>query len=278
LEIQGQDRRTEMDRVERTLAHEGKASEIVERILDSYGFEPDVEESTIEYREDDHTLNQSSSDLAFVTQLAGRNDFRFWLTWEVSTRLFGGLDITETAHFKPSPTRPADSGFLSLIPIPLAPASAPELKINDGTGCSNVANFEIKSTTEAPTQSGPIVRVSANDAKPDETEVPDTTTEPLGEKPPPGPDRSRRVVTAGDAQEAQLRTRAALNDASWVVEAHAETTVYALGGILAAHDIVKLTGAGKLTSGDYFVKSVLHHVNPVDHKMSIELLRNALGG
>jgi hypothetical protein len=277
LEIQGQDRRLEMDRLERSVAHEGKASEIVDKILRSYGFEPDVNQTPIEYREEDHTLNQTGTDLAFVTQLAGRSDARFWITCDVGQGP-AGLEIKEIAHFRPSPSRGQDTDRFTASRMLLAPAGAPEIRLNNGDGCSNATGFELKSTAEAPNQSGQINRINADDGESDDTEVPGTTTEPLGEQQPPPMPRTRRLVTAGDAQEAQLRNRAALNDASWSVNAKVETSAHALGGVLRAHDIVTVTGAGKLNSGDYFVKSVTHHINPVDHKMTVELLRNSLGG
>ncbi len=52
LEITCSDRRAVMDREQRVDHHSGKASETVRKILDSYSFELDVEETTVEYRED----------------------------------------------------------------------------------------------------------------------------------------------------------------------------------------------------------------------------------
>ena len=75
-----------------------------------------------------------------------------------------------------------------------------------------------------------------------------------------------------------MRTQAALNDASWSVQAVAETSVQALNAFVAPHQIVRVSGAGTLNSGDYFVKAVAHNVDASNHKMRIELLRNALGG
>ena len=45
LEIVGQDRRREMDRIPEKNAHEGRASQIVEQILKTYDFETDVTET-----------------------------------------------------------------------------------------------------------------------------------------------------------------------------------------------------------------------------------------
>ena len=90
--------------------------------------------------------------------------------------------------------------------------------------------------------------------------------------------RTRQLVTAGSAQEARIRTQAAINDASWAVQATAQTSVHALLGIPAPHDVIRVTGGGRLNSGNYFIKSVSHSIDHSNHKLRIELLRNALGG
>jgi hypothetical protein len=278
LEIQGTDRRAVMDRLDRTASHVGTADKIVRSILERepYGFVADVLDTPVEYSENDHTLNQTTTDLDFVTRLAGRSDVRFWLTCNVEQNASGNYEVREIAHFRPSPPRGQDGGA---NPQPLlAPEGAAELIVNSGNGCSNVNLFEIKSNAEAPNRSGPVERVNVDDARVDDAEVSETTTEPLGEMVESMQPRTRRIVSAGNADEARLRTQAALNDASWSVEARAETTAHALGTVVEPHQIIRLSGAGKLNSGDYFVRAVRHSVNPTDHRMSIELLRNALGG
>jgi hypothetical protein len=278
LEIMCQDRRLVMNRVECTKAHQGRASDIVTQILERYGFETDVIDTEINYEENSTTLNQAETDLAFVDKLAGRNDARFWIDWEAGAGLTG-FEITETAHFKPSPPRPANNPRGFAPPLLLAPAATAELKLNAGDGCSNVMSFELQSNAEAPNQSGLIERKDADSGEVTETETPEATTESLGEvRPAPAQPRTRRLVTAGNAQEARVRTQAALNDASWSVQAVAETSVQALNAFVAPHQIVRVTGAGALNSGDYFVKAVTHTVDASNHKMRIELLRNALGG
>lgn len=283
LEVTGQDRRIVMNRVQEDHAHEGKVSDIVDEILASYKFETEVVATEISYEEDRNTLNQAAeTDLTFVDRLAGRYDRRFWIDWQASIGITG-FDITETAHFKPSPPRPADNplGFLPPLPLalPLGGANGPELKLNSGDGCSNVASFEVNSQAEAPNQSGPIARVDPESGEVADTEVPEPTTESLGGRAAAPPQaRAHRLVTAGNAQEARVRTQAALNDASWSVQATAETSVQALNAIVSPHQIVRVTGAGELNSGDYFVKAVSHTIDPTGHKMRIELLRNALGG
>lgn len=281
LEIMCQDRRRVMDREQRNAAHQGRASDIATQIMQKkeYGFEPDVTDTEISYEEDTNTLNQAAeTDLAFIDKLAGRNGFRFWLDWEVSEGL-AGFEVKEIGHFKPSPPRPADNPLGFKPPMILAPTGTAELKLNTGEGCSNVASFEVQSNAEAPNQSGTIARVDSDSGEVTETEAPEATTETLGDEPTaPAQPRTRQLVTAGNAQEARVRTQAALNDASWSVQATAETSVQALDAFVSPHQVIKVTGAGALNSGDYFVKAVTHTVDATAHKMRIEMLRNALGG
>jgi hypothetical protein len=272
LEITGSDRRVVMDREERATHHSGKVSDAVRSILSTYGFELEVEETTVEYNEEENTLAQRTTDLAMVTQLAGRNDCHFWLDFEVD-----GTNITEVAHFRPSPARTENKPGLSLPKI-LAPDSPKTLKINSGDGCSNVFSFELDSDGEAPNQTGGIKRVDFDSAEEQDTEVGSPSTEPLGTQTNPPQPRTRRLVTAGTVEMARVANKAALNDAAWSVKAHAETSVFAFNGLVRAHDVVRVEGAGSVADGEYFVKSVTHQINPADHKLSIDLLRNALGG
>ena len=279
LEISGEDRRVVMDRIDRTRAHSGTADTIVRAIVEAepYGFKADAVPRPIQYKEEEHTLNQTTTDLDFVTRLAGRSDVRFWLSCSVRQDATGMLQIQEIAHFRPSPDRGQDNARNAAPPFLLAPEDAAELLVNSGNGCSNLSLFEIRSNAEAPNRSGPVQRVHADNAAVHDADVDGATTEPLGEETVDPQDRTRRLVTAGNADEARLRTQAALNDASWSVEARAETSAFALGTIVEPHQVIKVSGAGKLNSGNYFVRSVRHSIDPTDHKMSIELLRNALG-
>jgi hypothetical protein len=277
LEIRGQDRRAVMDREQRCEAHSGTAADIVTPILERYGFTADVADTPIEYEENTNTLNQTESDLAFIDKVAGRSDVRFWIDWTAAIGLTG-FEVEETAHFKPSPPRPAPGPLGIPLPPLLAPAKPPELRLNAGNGCSNVSSFEVTANSETPNQSGPVQRISPDSGELDDTEVPESTSEPLGDEPAATQPRTRRVVSAGSAEEAQLRTQAALNDASFNVKATAETSVHALDAVLSAHQLVKVTGVGTINSGQYFVSSVTHAIDASDHKMRLELLRNATGG
>lgn len=276
LEIRGSDRRAVMNRTDQTAAHSGTAADIVTPIFGRYGFTADVADTPIEYEENSNTLNQTETDLAFIDKIAGRSNVRFWIDWTAQTSI-GGLTIEETAHFRPSPSQPETSpGGLSLSTL-LAPNPVPTLRLNDGEGCSNVSNFEVSSNSETPNQSGPIQRVAPDTGEVDDSEVPGPVSDLLGAEPPDTQARARRIVSAGSVEEAQLRAQAALNDASFNIKATAETSVHALNDVLAAHQLVEVTGAGDLNSGTYFISGITHAIDPSDHKMRLEMMRNATG-
>jgi len=280
LELKLTDRRAVMSRTQYNRAHSGTVGDIVTGIItggepDKYGFEPDVTNTTIDYDEDSNTLNQTEDDLAFVEKLAGRTGSRFWIDWKAETG-FAGFDVVETAHFKPSPPRPSSNPLGLSLPIKLAPTDAPALTMNADDGCSNLVSFEVSANNEASNQTGTVQRV-ATDGVVDDTEVTGASDPPLGEAPPATQARTQRVLSAGGAQEAQVRNQAALNDASYSTRATAETSAQALNGILTAHQIVDVKGAGKINSGQYFLSSVTHAIDPSMHKMRLELMRNAAG-
>ena len=280
LEIMCQDRRLVMDREERNEAHQGRASDIAKQILERYGFEIDITDTEISYEEDTTTLNQSGNGSGVPGQ-AGRTQRLSFLDRLGSGR--GAWRVSSLPRRRTSSRRrraPPPTRLVSRRRCVLAPDSAAELKLNSGDGCSNVASFELQSNAETPNQSGPIERVDADSGEVTETEAPEADHRNAGR----GSDGAGAAARRGDwlrratQQEARVRTQAALNDASWSVQATAETSVQALNAFVSPHQIVKVTGAGQLNSGDYFVKAVTHTVDSSAHKMRIELLRNALGG
>jgi hypothetical protein len=277
LEISGKDRRIEMSRNgDQRQAHHGTTALIVTQILDDYHFTPDVESGdTTKYSEESNSQNQTGSDLELVTKLAGEHGYEFWIDVLVTPGGTGKVGIREIAHFKSSP--PRGQGVPASVPVPLlAPPDSPILQMNRGDGTSTMLTFSSNRVSEVPTASGPVRRVNIDTGEIEHTSVDQNSLTPLGNA-APLPSHRRQVVTAGNAQDAQKRTDAALIDASWIVKATAETTVHALGALLRPHEIVEVTGTGAVDDGDYFIWSVSHHIDPADHKMRCELRRNAVG-
>ena len=284
IEVRGQDRRVELDRQCFRHAWEGRASECADTILSGYDFETDIQETTRVYSEDSGTLNQRGSDLAFLNQIMAQNNLCFWLDY---TCRLSSLDpdrrrmsVTERANLKSSPPRPADSRGAS-APIQLAPTTQLRLRVNvDPSQCQTVTTFELSSSAERPNRH---TGTALNDR---DVEIEDSVSE---DRQPPirpngrtltdmtGEERQICVTSPGDSEELNPRAESALTEAGWFVNATASTTAYALGGVLIPHDVVEVEGMGRRHSGPYQVKQVTHVINAADHRMDLQLRRNAVG-
>jgi hypothetical protein len=275
IEVQAKDRRTVMDRnASNFQARDGRVDALVTGILQDYDFAPDVQIKNPTQYDKTNTLNQTGSDLALLKRLAGQQDCQFWITWDATPQA-RGFQITENAHFRPSPqgSRGGPQGTVLTV---LAPVSAPVLSINHGGGQSTLISFHSARDPEVPNQSGPIARVDVRLGRIQRSEVDAPPVDLLGD-PPPAPQVRAMVRSAGDVAEAQRHQEAALNDASWNIKATAETSANLLGALVRPHDVVKVRGTGGQDDGDYFVFSVDHSINPAEHRMSLELRRNAVG-
>jgi hypothetical protein len=82
---------------------------------------------------------------------------------------------------------------------------------------------------------------------------------------------------ADDAGDMQARSKGALIEADWFIQATCCTTYKLLGALVHAGMLVSVTGAGSRHSGSYFVTSVKHTIDAADHRMDIELARNGWG-
>jgi hypothetical protein len=286
LEVRGSDRRVAMARQRhRYKAHSGTVASIVDGVLKDNKFDHRDVESVKgdKYSVDTQTLNQTGSDLDMVNMLAGHVGVAFWVDWT-----YKGGRIRETAHFASQPPRNEGPGGLGLgalsaLPVSLPPllgglaGGAPRLTLNTGDPKNTLLSFHATHRTEVPKAGGRVVRVDFDRPTLQKTTIAGPTQPPLGRKLdiPDGLEAS--VLTAGGADRAHVHGTAALNDASWAIEATAETTLFALGQVVRPRQVVRVEGAGKLDQGDYFVWKVNHTINPAGHRLGIELRRNALG-
>jgi hypothetical protein len=90
--------------------------------------------------------------------------------------------------------------------------------------------------------------------------------------------RSLHLTTpVDDSGDLLARSEGALIEAAFFLQAKTQTTVNAFGTVIRAHSIVKIRGAGRRHSGNYFCTSVKHTIDATAHRMELELLRNAWG-
>ena len=257
LILHGGDSRLLMDREAKSAVWADVTdSDAVATILGDYGFTPDVATTGAGHYEDKHTLVQRDTDYVFVKRLARRNGFLFWIDCDGSG--------TETAHFKRPPLD--DSTALDLI-INLADA--------------NIQSLDIEWDVERPTSSE-ARQVDASGITDISGDVGATPLAALGTdslQQITGDTRSLLVsAPTDDAGDLMARAEAAVIEAEWFVSARCVTSFAKLGDrVVFPGQIVNVRGAGSRHSGKYLVESVKHGIDEVNHRMEINLIRNAWG-
>ena len=233
------------------------------------------------------TLNQRSTDAAFIRQIARQNNLHCWI--EYTCRLNGmgptgqSLKVMEKANLKSSPPRPKDApaGPISVDRIKLVPTVTVTLRVNvDKEQCQNVTAFDLTMNPERPNRfTGRAIDDSDRQNHPTSVTDPQPVIRRGGQR-FAGSQKPRDVciTTAGNQEELQSKAEAALTEAGWFVEATASTTAHMLGGVLVPHDVVEVEGLDRMHSGPYQIKAVTHVINAAEHFMDLELRRNAVGG
>ncbi|WP_204141050.1 phage late control D family protein [Halomicronema sp. CCY15110] len=253
LEVLGADTSIAMDRETKSAVWaEVSDSDVVQSILGSYGYSPDVQATAATHTEAKHTLVQRDSDLRFVRRLARRNGYLFWLTCDSRG--------VETAHFK----RPSLDG-----------SPAAELTINRDS--PTLQTLDLSWDVERPTS---VVgqQLDLNSKENLDGAVAESPLAALGQQSlaqiAGGPRSVHLQAPADDAGDLQARGEGALIEAGWFVRASTQTSLRALGQVVRSHTLINLTGAGSRHSGTYWVASVHHQIDAVAHYMTVELLRN----
>lgn len=284
FEIHGLDRRDLLDRICVQATWTGRASDVARQILGQAFDDLDVEDTTRVYEERRETLNQRTTDLEFLTQIAGRNNVHFWITYDCARSPIGsGFQVTETAHLASSPRRPEGgvSGAIASA-IQLIPTSELTLRVHvPSSQCPNVTAFQVSVEGDRPSRyragSMPTeeIRPGATDAS-DPQPSAGQGAQRLGQL--GGVTRELCMPGSGDPQETQTRGEAALTAAGWFVQATASTTRHLLGGVLRPHDVIAAVGVGpRFGRAAFRVKEVTHVINAAEHFMDLALESNSLG-
>ena len=254
LEVQGSDRLVEMDRESKSVAWDGTASDAAMSILGTYGFTPDVEETTTKYTEQTHLLVQRDSDLRFLRRVGRRYGYLLWITSDAMGE--------ETAHFR---RPPLDGGVAGEFAINVSPPSLASLDLSwdverptsvEGVQLDLSALSDINGATTSP-----LTTLGAEDLA--------TIT---------GDIRSVFLAApADDVGDLSARSQGVLVEAGFFVRAQARTSLAQLGALMRAHTMVDMRGVGSRHSGKYLVSSVRHTIDATSHRMDLELMRNGWG-
>jgi phage protein D len=256
VEVRGSDATVTMGREAKSVIWSDLTdSDAVSAIVTQHGFIPDVDSTSAGHYENKHALVQRESDLSFVRRLARRNGFLFWMTADPLGN--------QTAHFK----KPQVDG-----------AATATLRINQDPPGLDV--LDLRWDVERPS-SIEGVQLDLNSLQDLEGSKSDAPLAALGKQDLAaitGDTRSMFLAApADDAGDLQSRSAGALIDSTFFIRATGETRLDRVGTPIRAHTVVELQGAGSRHSGKYFVAAVRHTIDPVMHRMELELLRNAWG-
>ncbi len=257
VEVLGADESAAMDRASKAEVYaESSASDVVTSLLSAYGLAADVESSSGRYTATGPSLVQRGTDLAFVQRLARQNGRTFWLDCDATSG-------ASTGHWRR---------------LDLGGSGELELVINQED--ENLSLLDIRWDAERPT-SAEAAQVDPKSLEILENPVSVSPSYALGRdslQATTGDTRSLRITApVPDGAELTARAESALLEAELFVHAAGETTAAALGGVLRAHELVDLRGAGERHSGTWLITSVRHTIDSGGHRMSFELGRNGWG-
>ncbi len=217
---------------------------------------PDVEDTPESaHEEENHSLVQREPDLSFIRGLARRNGYHFWITYTEA-----GL---ATGHFR-SRT--------------LAGEAAANLVVNHEN--YNIESLRISADTRRPTQTvGRQLNLRNKAVIGDTVSLDDTSlgAQSISAAAGSNAQTMHLAPTVDDAGAMQARSRGALRDAQWFINATCRTSLGRLCKIVRNHTVVTVQGAGSRHSGRYYVNGVKHTIDAAAHTMELELARNAWG-
>jgi len=279
VEIHGEDRRAEMARVGVQATYTGRASATAEAILGAYAFTPSTQETLIEYDEQKNQLSQRGTDLAFLEEVARRNNMEFWISYDARRTPDGNaITLTETANLRTSPPR-AQPGDVPQLPV-LSPDPRRQLRVNPPLRqCPGVNRFEARIDYEKPIAAKGFALSDAEDKEIVEQIV--DKAEPVDPgRPVPINGVKREAIAPPEVtpEEAFLAKDALVFEQSWFVEVDCSTTLQQADFVVLPHQIVEVSHAGERLSGAYQVVQVTHVVTATDHFMDFKLRANGLGG
>ena len=233
-------------------------STIVRTIFSHHSLTSDIEDTgDSTHHEDNHSLSQIDSDFELVKQLAGRNGYHFWITYDEKGK--------PTGHFR--------SRNL---------AQTPQNKLIVNLENNNIDQLNIEWDIDRPTKIH-VKQVNLNNKTIIEEDVTLENEEILGEVSlkdlAKDKDKAIQLTFHVDDVGAMIkRGLAALKEAHWFITARCQTSLHKLcDDIVRPHTIVTVDGAGSRHSGKYYVTGVNHTIDAANHKMDVTLARNGWG-
>jgi hypothetical protein len=268
-----------MKRVGVRATYVGRASAAASSILTAYGFTPWTQDTLIQYDGQKKQLTQRGTDLAFIEDIARRNNMEFWIEYAAERApVSDRIKLTETAKLRTSPLR-AQPGDVPQVPT-LVPDAGLVLRLNPPRDkCPSINRFDTRIDFEKPTAASGFVMSGDQDKQVVAQIVTDAAPVDSGKLVPV--DGVKREVIAPpevSKEEAFLAQDAIVFEQSWFVEVDCSATLEQLDFLIRPHQIVEVANAGDALSGGYQVMKATHVVTSTDHFMDFTIRANGLGG
>ncbi len=296
VEVKGQDDLVRMDRVGVQASWNGKASDAAKSLFELFGFEDNCQETLKDYDDAQNTLNQRGTDLAFIKDIARKNNMELWLSYEASEDAAaqaalaldpnadpGPVTLNVKANLFTSPEQPTVTSTTAL-PSPSPPVLAPDqglvIPVQPPAGeCAKLTKFDVKIDYEKPNASiGFAQDVETGEENQQQQQSEAALLDPGAEvfSDIDGVQREEIAPPATDPDEAFLAQQALLTEAAWFVEVECSSTLDLLDFAVMPHQIVEVANAGAQLSGPYQVMTATHVINPSDHFIDFKLRANGL--
>ena len=255
IHVEGEDTAYNMDHVTNfQVSASATDADLVSEIISRNNMVADVEatpEST--HNEENHSFVQRETDLSLIRSLARRNGFHFWTTYSDA-----GL---ATGHFR---SRSLDSEPVANLIVNLENNNMDALRISSDSRRPFQTTGQQLDLRTKNTIGGTVT-----------LDDPALGTSGLASIAGSYTQSVHLAPTVDDAGAMQARSRGALRDAQWFINATCRTSLHRLCKIIRNHTIVNVQGAGTRHSGKYYVTGVKHIINAASHVMELELARNA---
>lgn len=257
LVVTGEDISLKMDLEDRNETYPNQSdSAIVQTILGryaTYGLVPEITSTEDTPQENQRVPTQQGTDLAFITELARRNGFVFYVepkTFFSNTAFWG---VQNSAR----PPQPA-------LSLNMGPETNVE-SLNFGFNVLGPATPEVT-----------IVEPNSRVAIP--IPVPNALRPPMSRRPTVSLRRTLPRNTANlDATQAALGALAAASQSADAVTVSGELSAIRYGAVLRARRTVDVRGVGASYGGQYYVKQVTHRLKRGEYKQNFSLSREGRG-
>lgn len=231
-------------------------SEVASVLFGEYGFETDIEDTTISYDEDHSKTMQRGNDMAFLKGLAKRNGYECFVELNDSGRA--------TGHFHKPRVQETPQGVLSV-------------NLGEATNVNAFnARFNMLQPVVAVARSLDIDSAESQDGQAESSGLRN-----LGSGTTVDSSQPRRVLISGTGlsrvAELQNAAQATVDRSSFAIVAEGELNTVAYGSVLKAKKLVMVRGAGTQFSGTYYVRKVLHAFSGEGYTQKFLVERNALG-